>query len=383
MIRHLRRTRLGATLVALPLLASDSLAQDAPPRALPAPTVELEESMSSIVGLIELADGRLLVSDRKEGLIRLVDLANGRVSTVSRQGRGPTEFLSPGGFYRQRNGDIWMIDQTQRRYLVFTSSGRPTTTAPYAQNSGALVMSGSNDDPHALDERGAEYVRPMPARRPSEASDSGWAIRRVGERTDSLVRLRLPETSVNTTQGASITAVKRFAPTDGFVAALDGRYAVVRAAPYRVEWWKDGKRLAQGPEVAYTPVRTTEADRAEAEKARAQISMPGNLRITQNDAQGNTRTVDPRGLIPPVAIADVKPAFDPSQLRVDTQGRLWVRRHTPQSEEHVYDVFDAEGRRIDRVLLPRASRLVGFGRGAVYVARADEDDLLYLGKLTY
>jgi hypothetical protein len=46
----------------------------------------------------------------------------------------------------------------------------------------------------------------------------------------------------------------------------------------------------------------------------------------------------------------------------------------------VYDVFDGRGVRIDRVELPARSRVVGFGRGAVYVSERDADDLPHLRK---
>jgi hypothetical protein len=41
-------------------------------------------------------------------------------------------------------------------------------------------------------------------------------------------------------------------------------------------------------------------------------------------------------------------------------------------------VFDRTGALVKQVVLNPNSRVVGFGKGTVYVARTDEDDLQYL-----
>jgi hypothetical protein len=44
----------------------------------------------------------------------------------------------------------------------------------------------------------------------------------------------------------------------------------------------------------------------------------------------------------------------------------------------VYDVFDVAGRLTRQIALDGERVIVGFGAGAVYVARTDEDDLQWL-----
>lgn len=358
------------------------IAQEPTPRVLRI-TSEFGEPFSAMNGLIELTDGRLLVSDRREQAVRLVDLAKERLQDAARSGKGPLEYNSPGGFYRMRNGEIRMIDQTLRRYLVFSAQGRPLRTEPFAEVSSGVRMSNAGGDPHELDETGAEVVRPTMNMGREVASDSGWVIRRYGTSVDSLMKLRLPESVTNSAGGARVTAIKRFSPADGMATAADGRIAVVRAEPYRVEWWRGGQRLAQGPVIPYDALKVTDADRAEAEKARAQVSMPGGIRVMQSDGKGGQKPVDVGSLVPPMQMAETKPAFDPMQLRIDTRGRVWVRRYTAPGADHVYDIFEGEGRRVDRVQLPQDSALAGFGKGVVYVVRTDADELLYLGRITY
>lgn len=46
-------------------------------------------------------------------------------------------------------------------------------------------------------------------------------------------------------------------------------------------------------------------------------------------------------------------------------------------------MFDGAGRVVERVVLPRGARLIGFGKGVVYLSRSDDDGLLYLQKYRY
>jgi hypothetical protein len=75
----------------------------------------------------------------------------------------------------------------------------------------------------------------------------------------------------------------------------------------------------------------------------------------------------------------VMPAFPAASAVVAPDGRLWVLR-TRAHDDPIpsYDVFDGRGQIVERIALPRQTRLVGFGARAVYLARKDDDDLQYL-----
>jgi len=75
----------------------------------------------------------------------------------------------------------------------------------------------------------------------------------------------------------------------------------------------------------------------------------------------------------------VKPPFTSGAAVVAPDGALWVLRTRP-AEDKVpsYDVFDSFGRQVGRVVLPRDTRLAGFGQRSVYLVRTDADDLEYL-----
>ena len=74
--------------------------------------------------------------------------------------------------------------------------------------------------------------------------------------------------------------------------------------------------------------------------------------------------------------ASVKPAFEPDGIVAAPDGRIWVSRSMPaKSKQVVYDVFDRRGARVDRIAFSANSRVVGFGKSAVFVAELDADDV--------
>lgn len=75
---------------------------------------------------------------------------------------------------------------------------------------------------------------------------------------------------------------------------------------------------------------------------------------------------------------DVKPAFPANGAAVSPDGTLWVERYGPAGTPRVFDVFAADAKLVARVALPDGRRLVGFGKGVVYLAWNDEFDLQYL-----
>lgn len=375
-------TSLRCALIVL-CVATAASAQDPLPRALPPVSAEHPEGLSSVAGLVELPDGRVLVSDAKEGVLRLLSFDDGSVREPASRGRGPREYASAGGLYRQRNGDVWLLDAPQRRYLVLSSRGAPLRTVPFARSSNGGFSMRSDGDPHVVDGRGREYERARPGAR-GATQDSAPLLRRDADRTDTLAMLRNPAMVTSTAMGASITAVQRFSLLDGFAVGEDGAVALVRAEPYRVEWRGPSGTLRRGASLPVASVPVTAADRDSAERAARESLQGANLpRITQPGPDGSSREVDLRALMPAVPQATHKAPFDPRRLRIDRAGRLWVGRFLPQGTPALYDVFDAAGTRVDRVQLPAGYRLVGFGEGRVYVARIDADGLLFIGRVPY
>ena len=71
-------------------------------------------------------------------------------------------------------------------------------------------------------------------------------------------------------------------------------------------------------------------------------------------------------------------------MQLAPNGDLWVARLRAVSDEApLYDVIDASGKVVSHVILPKKSRVVGFGKGTVYVIRIDDDDAQYLQRFKF
>ena len=67
------------------------------------------------------------------------------------------------------------------------------------------------------------------------------------------------------------------------------------------------------------------------------------------------------------AIPDFRPPFDDDAVRADLDGNLWVETNAARRRGGgpIYDIIDRQGELVDRLQVPRAYSLVGFGRGRV------------------
>lgn len=340
------------------------------------PTARFDGDVTAISGVFELPDGRLLLSDFREPALYLVDLRTHSSSRISRPGSGPNEYQQPGGIYLGTGDTVLVLDRQQARVLLVTPNGRVAGMRSVAVQG----TSGSSDldvdrtrldavgTPHFLDPNSAFGIR---RGRPVDSVPL-WRFDPVRQRADTVAQLRQPETRIISAEGNVVRSQRvLFSPADGWAVAPDGRVAVIRSEPYRIEWITRDGRVVRGPEIDYVPVPVSRADRDAVTGqggGRAGVGAPGGV---------------PKGSLTGVApiFADTKPAFDPDDIIVAPNGYLWVGRTMPATAATVvYDVFDARGERIDRIALPARSRVVGFGTGAVYVSERDAEDLPHLRK---
>jgi hypothetical protein len=323
-------------------------------------------------GVRELPDGRLLLSDFREPALWVVDLRAGTSERLGRSGDGPGEYRQPGGIYAGRADTSLVLDRGTSRVLLVTPDGRIAGSRAIGVR-GTTVASSADQDLQRLDASGTGYfVDPqaafgsLRAGRPSD-SVSLWRYDAARQRADTVGMLREPERRLISAAGNVVrTRTVLFSPADGWGVAASGRVALIRAAPYRVDWVEPDGRVTRGPVTAHSVVQVTAADRERVAGRRETIgtAAPGSV-------SGSTNT-EP-------LFADTKPVFKRDDIIVSPEGHVWVGRQLPAStRQEVYDVFDHRGMRIDRVELPAGSRVIGFGKGAVYVSESDQDDLPHL-----
>src|SRR4051812_30316772 len=113
-----------ATLTVAPSLAS---AQTVPTRVLATPEAEWSDPFSSVNGLRELRDGRVIVSDNREKTLQLIDF-KGSATKIGREGSGPGEFGLPVSVYAAPGDTTWVFDLLNSRFLVIDPNGKPVST---------------------------------------------------------------------------------------------------------------------------------------------------------------------------------------------------------------------------------------------------------------
>ena len=103
--------------------ASLAVSQAVPERSLPAATLEFKEGFTGIGAIRELGDGRVLVLDRQDKMVRLVDLTRGTAAPVGRQGGGPGEYRSPSRLIPLGGDSTLLVDPGLQRSIVIGPGG--------------------------------------------------------------------------------------------------------------------------------------------------------------------------------------------------------------------------------------------------------------------
>lgn len=372
-------------LVLAPVLVSHLAAQQ--PRPIGPLDRELAEPFSVIASVRQLSNGRVLVADTREAQVHLVDFTAGTARLVGRQGAGPGEYGFPSRLLAWPADTTLLWDPQQSRFLLIRPDGAPGPTIPI-EDRGEHLLLGSLI---GADPRGRLiYVvqrRGVPGAMESAAEADLVRVDRASGRHDTLAVLQLPRgefSGARTLPGGMLQRFTNlpFAARDVAAVAPDGRVAIVRAEGYRVEW-VGGDAPVAGPPTPFRAVRITEAEKRAFMASQVQ---PGHIVVRGGGASGGVAA--PRGSGPPAGSTEdmsgmtwpaTKPPFLAGAAMADDRGRLWVletRAHDDPVPVHA--VFGARGELLERVSLPRDARLVGFGPGAIYLARTDEDGLQYL-----
>jgi hypothetical protein len=410
-------------------LASVASAQSAPARTFTRPAAEFSEPYTSVRGVRELADGRVVVTDVRDKVVQLVDFRTGRATTLGREGSGPNEYQMPANAFALPGDSTLIADPLNSRFLLLGAGGtlagtwspaaaapaagpgdRPQTRqvpggrpgaagAPGGSGGGPMIVMGGGGpmqmlNTRAVDAQGRVYMTGSPLAMTPEgpkAADS-IPILRVVRRTmaaDTVAWLQVPKGNTNVSGSAGNVNIRigggPFAAEDGWTVLADGRVVVVRHTDYHVEVYPASGKSApvRGTPVRGTPIRVTEAEK-QAWRAERAANAPVGIAMTRTDGPGGvTQRAVPANLSQqePDAWPAVMPLFQGQQVYATPAGQVWVGRYRSASDKTPrYDVFDATGKLTGQVVFPPRTRIVGFGKGAVYTVRADEDDLQYLQK---
>jgi len=338
------RWTLGALVSSFPLPAA--FPQGPPELRLRPFEARVAGEFTRIVGLRELADGRVLVADEGENRLLVADFRGGSPQAIARPGAGPNEFQRVSYLLPLLADSTLMPDAgSQGRWLLIADAAVVATVFPQGNPFGARYAL-----PLGADRGGRVFAALLPtsASTGPRAVDSLVlvAAHRVTRRIDTLTILRSGHPAAarafgevvfirNTHENRQMARVARV-ERDEAMLFLDGWVAVVRRATGHVEWWTpDGRLQHPGDKPATTP---------------------------------GSRRSKPEYLDP----------LSPSLLAAP-DGRVIVLRTSPDTLAPIsYDVIDRTGRTTAVLRLGRAERLVGLGRHWAYSSVLDEDGLQHL-----
>jgi hypothetical protein len=223
------------------------------------------------------------------------------------------------------------------------------------------------------------------------ARDSAPVLRldRAAGRTDTIAQVKLPAVVTRTSGGPNNRNVSQrpspFPVQDVWAVSPDGRVALVRGAPYRLDWATGGSVKA-GSAVPASPVRVGSAEKKEYLEFMAANGL--SVAVEANNGSMSVRMGrGSQGRGSPDASEyewpETKPVFPADGVTAAPDGTIWVERSAPARAVLVYDVFGAQGEVIRKVSLPQGRRLVGVGAKYLYARALDADGISHLERYEF
>lgn len=332
-------------------VATQPLAQSTT-QALPAPNGRLNVEFSDLTTIRELADGRVLLYDRKEERLVVGDFPSGSVYDVARKGQGPAEFEFIATFLPLAGDTTIAADQT-RRWLILVGDSVVRKVLPRHPALQRALQ------PLGADHNGRILTQDFPGSWATPAESTlAVLVHRVSGVADTIARMALGgrrnRVSTGTTPGGRGISVRRL-PLQAWETPLlfpDGWVAIARIEPYRVDWRTPEGRWLSGKPLSARPIRMSEAEKA--------------AYIRRNSWSRNATDW-------PV---ELPPFENPVKLLASPDGRLVLRRLPTLADPGTrYDVIDRAGNRVRQLVLPANEYIIGFGARSVYVVATDDDGI--------
>ena len=313
--------------IALIALAPAMAVAQQPAAPLKPATASVAAGFRIINSLHELRDGRLLISDVPTGMFGVADFATGKFTSVPGVRPGRITALAGDTSIVLRTGEDW----------VFFVGGHPGGMLP-AGNPVALV---------ATILRGADSIGHVLTLGRLARNDSMPVIRvsRVTAAQDTIAWIRYPK--------AELT--EDYLVREQADLALDGWTAVLRGAPYRVDWRSPDGRWTFGAPI---PVPAIKVDAREKQVVMTRRAFGGTV-IPSESAMIWSETV---------------PAFTTGTALLSPDGKVLVRRTLSADFPDVrYDVISRRGQFERQVTMGPHEQIIGFGAKSVYVAVTGKD----------
>ena len=367
-------------------------AQTVAARAVGKVLAELPEPFSAVSDVRELSDGRLVVLDVKDNVLRLVSADLATVQPIGREGSGPTEYRRITQLLPRRGDSTLGYDVMNARFLVIDNKGAATSVLSLRDAAGGLPVG-----PMAVrgyDPMGRLLFQGMKLSMGPNGpalSDTAPLLRLdpARKRVDTLSAVRIGSPGMKMSgdvqkgSGALRLTIPAYPVVDEWGMLPDGRVVVFRGADYRMEFISTtGQVTSKGP-VPYTRVRVTDADKVALRKTQQEMQKEIARAMTGARAAAPAGKSAPKmpsmQVDEPTEWPEYKPAFGQTSLKIAPNGELWMARLGAAGHEaQHWDVFTSTGELRLRAELPPKTKLVGIGASYLYTVRIDDDELQYL-----
>lgn len=346
------------------LLLALAFLQQVPSARLDKATASPTEPFTVVTGLTELPDGQLLVADASEHRLVLLNPTTSVVQVLSRRGAGPREFRSIGALYQRPGGGAWLSDWALKRLLPINPDGSLEDVIAVPPS---LIL-------FTVDGRGRLYADILGRFINGKTTDSVSLVRWVppAGHVDTIMQVNQNWSTRIVIGGAPRPA---FLSLDAQAVLPNGDVVALEAATYRVNTWRDGKRISSSV-IPWKPIPITNDEKQAFVDARAKVKP---MRMVGGKPAGAPPVIPPRWKESGWVFPAFKPPFEDDGVHAAPDGRIWVRLTTVHTDTVPrYDVIDAAGRLVGRVLLPPGATIAGFGKGTVYLSEKNEDDEIRL-----
>jgi hypothetical protein len=315
----------------------------------------------------------VILTDSRENRVVVLDFATGSVRDIARTGDGPGEFRGVGGVLALAGDSSLVNDPRALRWVIYDREVQVRTMS--------VVRFSSAGQPVALcgaDNAGNVCVlRPKKFRAPVQAipvlgtmSDAeSLSVIRVSlsnlDRADTVMDVRGRYLSVmrGAKGGMNYLFYNPLAVEDQVVLGRDGWFAYAASAPYHV-WWigPDGTTIRgkglERPQLLDDTMKKHAQHEYDAPRERAGFQISDYLNWPM-----------------------VLPAFHIDALQLTDDGKLVIQRTAaPGRTDRLYDVVDRAALFVERIAVEPTRRIVGFGKGTVYVVATDSDGLETLAR---